>query len=156
ARPQCNTEQPGREKESLQTKRVQASDMGQMTAFAANAYTVGGHIVFGAGQFNPGIGAGGRLLAHELIHVIQQNGAGRLSLQRDERKGEAKDKDVSQQPAPADPEPGTAYFHVVVRDRGLDLGGGVLVSDLADAKTKLMKRKVDKPWTLVLAIHASE
>jgi hypothetical protein len=123
---------------------------------AANAYTVGGHIVFGAGQFDPGSGAGGRLLAHELTHVIQQNGAGRLSLQRDERKGEAKDKDASQQPAPAKPEPGTAYFHIVVRDRGLDLGGGVLVSDLADAKTKLMRRKVDKPWTLVLAIHASE
>ena len=30
------------------------------------------------------------------------------------------------------------------------------MSDLADAKTKLMHRKVDKPWTLVLAIHASE
>lgn len=123
---------------------------------AANAYTVGSHIVFGAGQYNPGRAAGGRLLAHELTHVIQQNGAGMLSLQRDERKGESTDKEASQQPAAAKPEPGSAYFHLVVRDPGLDLGGGVRVSDLADAKSRLMRRKVDKPWTLVLSIHASE
>jgi hypothetical protein len=121
---------------------------------SANAYTVGSHIVFGAGRFDPGSGTGRRLLAHELTHVIQQRRAGRLSLQRDKQKGEA--KDAPKQAAPAQPEPGTAYFHVVVRDRQLDLGGGVLVSDLADAKGKLLKRKVDKPWTLVLAIHASE
>ena len=128
----------------------------------ARVYTVGHDIVFGAGQSDPGSRAGDQLLAHELTHVIQQNRAGRLPLQRDE-KGGAKDKAASQQPAPAKqqsapakPEPGTAYFHIVVRDSGLDLGGGVLVSDLAEAKTKLIKLKVDKPWTLVLAIHASQ
>ena len=107
-------------------------------------------MVFGTGQFDPGTRLGRRPLAHALTHVIQHNAANRPSLQRDERKGETKDKEVSQQPAPAKPEPGTAYFHLVVRDRELDLGGGVLVSDLADAKARLMKRKVDKPWTLVL------
>jgi hypothetical protein len=44
----------------------------------------------------------------------------------------------------------------VVRDPAIDLGGGVLVNDLAAAKATLMKRQVDTPWTLVLAIHASE
>jgi hypothetical protein len=135
----------------------------------ANAYTVGNHIVFNVGQFDPSPRAGGRLLAHELTHVVQQNAAGRPELQRDNDKTKDKpaadkpkpataaaDKAASQQAAPAKPEPGTAYFHIVVRDRGLDLGGGVLVSDLEGAKTKLMTRKVDKPWTLVLSIHASE
>lgn len=38
----------------------------------ALAYTVGSHIVFGAGQFAPDTAAGRRLLAHELTHVVQQ------------------------------------------------------------------------------------
>jgi hypothetical protein len=38
----------------------------------ANAYTVGNHIVFGAGQFAPATQEGRRLLAHELTHVVQQ------------------------------------------------------------------------------------
>lgn len=123
---------------------------------SAHAYTVGNHVVFGSNQFAPGTATGRRLMAHELTHVVQQGGAGRLSLQRDEKKGKPKDDAAKQQPAPVTPDPATAYFHIVVRDAGLDLGGGVLVSDLAAAKTRLMQRKIDKPWTLVLAIHASE
>jgi hypothetical protein len=42
----------------------------------ARAYTVGHDIVFGAGEFAPSTYAGQGLLAHELIHVIQQNGSG--------------------------------------------------------------------------------
>ena len=38
----------------------------------AHAYTVGDHIVFGAGQFSPDTQDGRRLIAHELTHVIQQ------------------------------------------------------------------------------------
>jgi hypothetical protein len=41
---------------------------------SARAYTVGSHIVFGSGQFRPGTGEGRRLLAHELVHVMQQSG----------------------------------------------------------------------------------
>lgn len=122
----------------------------------ANAYTVGKHVVFGAGQFDPGSARGARLLAHELTHVVQQGAAGRLSLQRDGKKDKAKDDAARQQPAPVTPDPSTAYFHIVVRDPGLDLGGGVLVPDLAAAKATLMRRTIDKPWTLVLAIHASQ
>jgi hypothetical protein len=40
---------------------------------AANAYTVGSHVVFGDGRYEPGSGAGRRLLAHELVHVMQQS-----------------------------------------------------------------------------------
>jgi hypothetical protein len=40
----------------------------------AQAYTVGPHIVFGAGRFAPGAEEGRRLIAHELAHVVQQRG----------------------------------------------------------------------------------
>jgi hypothetical protein len=42
------------------------------TAVHALAYTVGGHIVFGSGQYLPGSDQGRALLAHELTHVVQQ------------------------------------------------------------------------------------
>src|SRR5690606_8262112 len=38
----------------------------------ALAYTSGNHIVFNAGQYQPGSDSGKRLLAHELTHVVQQ------------------------------------------------------------------------------------
>lgn len=40
----------------------------------AQAFTVGRDVAFAAGQYSPETGAGKRLLAHELTHVIQQNG----------------------------------------------------------------------------------
>jgi hypothetical protein len=45
-------------------------------AVDALAYTVGQHIVFGAGRYRPGEAEGKRLLAHELAHAVQQQGAG--------------------------------------------------------------------------------
>ena len=44
-------------------------------AIDALAYTVGGDIVFRAGQYRPDSGAGMRILAHELTHVVQQGAA---------------------------------------------------------------------------------
>jgi hypothetical protein len=41
-------------------------------ALDANAYTVGGHVVFGPERYDPGSDAGRSLLAHELSHVAQQ------------------------------------------------------------------------------------
>ncbi len=43
---------------------------------AAQAYTVGHHVVFGAGRYQPHADAGKRLIAHELTHVLQQAGLG--------------------------------------------------------------------------------
>jgi hypothetical protein len=40
----------------------------------ALAYTVGEDIVFGSNRYSQDAGAGGRLLAHELVHTIQQQG----------------------------------------------------------------------------------
>jgi hypothetical protein len=42
-------------------------------AVNAHAYTVGGNVVFGPGQFAPATREGARLLAHELAHVVQQS-----------------------------------------------------------------------------------
>src|SRR5262245_56673065 len=39
----------------------------------ARAYTVGDRIVFGAGEFAPGIESGRRLLAHDVTHTLQQS-----------------------------------------------------------------------------------
>lgn len=40
----------------------------------AKAFTTGQDIVFSTDQYNPGTSTGKKLLAHELTHVIQQNG----------------------------------------------------------------------------------
>ncbi|HEX3864895.1 MAG TPA: DUF4157 domain-containing protein [Stellaceae bacterium] len=42
-------------------------------AVAADAFTTGSHIVFGAGQHRPDTMQGRELLAHELAHVVQQS-----------------------------------------------------------------------------------
>jgi hypothetical protein len=44
-------------------------------SIGARAYTVGKHVVFGAGEYQPGSDRTNRLLAHELAHVQQQRGA---------------------------------------------------------------------------------
>jgi hypothetical protein len=41
----------------------------------AKAYTVGNHVAFAGGRFAPSTPEGGKLLAHELAHVVQQDGA---------------------------------------------------------------------------------
>lgn len=48
----------------------------------ARAFTVGRDIVFGAGEYAPGTDAGRRLLSHELVHTVQQQGGGGPALQR--------------------------------------------------------------------------
>lgn len=48
----------------------------------ARAFTVGRHIAFAAGQYQPSTSYGKRLLAHELAHTIQQSGRSRPLIQR--------------------------------------------------------------------------
>ncbi|HST62320.1 MAG TPA: DUF4157 domain-containing protein [Longimicrobium sp.] len=53
-------------------------------AVGARAFTVGHDIVFGAGEYTPGSPEGRRLLAHELVHVVQQSAPGGApAVQRD-------------------------------------------------------------------------
>ena len=57
--------------------RVHTDSHARNTARAINAkaFTTGNDVVFGAGQYSPETSAGKRLLAHELMHVIQQRSA---------------------------------------------------------------------------------
>jgi hypothetical protein len=57
--------------------RVHADSKAAASARAVNAlaYTVGQDLVFGEGKFAPHSEAGQRLLAHELAHTVQQQGA---------------------------------------------------------------------------------
>ena len=63
--------------------RVHDNSRAAESAEAVNAlaYTVGNHIVFGAGRYAPGTSDGNRLLAHELTHTIQQTGGTQLGSQ---------------------------------------------------------------------------
>ncbi|WP_241759016.1 eCIS core domain-containing protein [Pyxidicoccus parkwayensis] len=49
-------------------------------ALGARAFTVGSDIVFGPGNYRPGVPSGERLIAHELAHVVQQRSAGAQGL----------------------------------------------------------------------------
>src|SRR5262249_16769691 len=62
--------------------RVHTDSQAAESARAVNAlaYTVGRDVVFGSGQYAPGMTAGRKLLAHELAHTIQQAGSGSVSL----------------------------------------------------------------------------
>jgi hypothetical protein len=59
--------------------QVRVHTDGQAAAAArsvqARAYTLGQHIAFGAGEYAPSTDSGRRLLAHELVHVMQQESA---------------------------------------------------------------------------------
>jgi outer membrane protein OmpA-like peptidoglycan-associated protein len=52
---------------------ARAADSARMVR--AHAYTVGRHVVFGPGQFAPGSAHGRQVLAHELVHTLQQGSA---------------------------------------------------------------------------------
>jgi hypothetical protein len=77
----------------------------------ARAYTVGHHVVFGAGQYAAHRAAGQALLAHELGHVVQQSTAGVLALQRQDQAKPA----PRPAPAPA-PDPEAVLGQRLVKD----------------------------------------
>lgn len=51
-------------------------------AIGARAYTLGSDIAFAPGEYAPGQSDGERLLAHELVHVVQQEGDASPTLRR--------------------------------------------------------------------------
>lgn len=56
--------------------RIHTDNRAADSARAVNAlaYTVGSDMVFGSGQYQPSSHGGRQLMAHELTHVVQQNG----------------------------------------------------------------------------------
>lgn len=49
---------------------------------AAKAFTIGQHVYFGAGAYQPESASGRELIAHELAHTVQQGAAPRVAVQR--------------------------------------------------------------------------
>ncbi|HEX5800131.1 MAG TPA: DUF4157 domain-containing protein, partial [Gaiellaceae bacterium] len=68
--------------------RVRVHDDARAAATAgelnASAFTVGDDIAFASGRYDPAGPEGGRLLAHELAHVVQQSRSSTEAIQRDE------------------------------------------------------------------------
>ncbi|HTX91837.1 MAG TPA: DUF4157 domain-containing protein [Anaerolineales bacterium] len=64
-------ERLGQDFSSVRVHTDEAADR-SARQLGADAYTVGRDIVFGAGQYAPQTGTGEKLLAHELVHVAQQ------------------------------------------------------------------------------------
>jgi hypothetical protein len=70
--------------------RIHTGEASQQAAalLKAHAFTVGHHVHFGAGEYRPGTPAGDALIAHELVHALQQGpgdagGGGKLAVDGD-------------------------------------------------------------------------
>lgn len=96
----------------------------------ALAYTVGRDVVFGEGHYAPGTSVGRRLLAHELTHVVQQQG----------RLG-AIQRQPAAAPAKASPEPPAGA--AAAEDFLIRLGEGITVTGEEIARS-LDKKRVEK------------
>lgn len=59
---------------NLEAVRVHTDDRAARASrdISAQAFTSGSDIYFGSGRYQPGTASGGRLLAHEIVHSIQQ------------------------------------------------------------------------------------
>jgi hypothetical protein len=64
--------------------RVHADEVGATMARdeGAHAFTLGSHVAFAPGRYQPGTVEGDALLAHELAHVVQQRGATQPAAQK--------------------------------------------------------------------------
>jgi hypothetical protein len=62
--------------------------------FNARAFTVGDHIAFGPGEYQPGTLVGEAIIAHELAHVVQQGSAKVAPLQNVPRESAALESDA--------------------------------------------------------------
>jgi hypothetical protein len=71
----------------------------------AQAYNYGNHIVFNEGKFEPGTDAGKRLLAHELTHVLQQDGEHIQRLGEEEQPAVEAPSAAAEEPSAAVEEP---------------------------------------------------
>ncbi len=107
----------------------------------ANAYTVGNQIIFDHGRYSPGSPEGRRLLAHELTHVLQQQGSD-LRIQREtyygggykQRAYASLDAEIAAgQKKPSEWHPATQDMAATAAGSG----GGEAVSTLDELLTKI-------------------
>ena len=153
--------------------RVHADTKAAQAAQAVNAlaYTVGQNVVFGGGQFAPRSEQGMRLLAHELVHVVQQTTSRPMSphLQRapDEKSKPVEDKPKPRQNKPKlphqdKPKPGQDVIVLGEGWKGAEELGSVLspggkiisVKSVAEAAAELAKIQ-DPIGTLYFITHST-
>jgi hypothetical protein len=72
--PTLRAEMESRFRHDFSGVRIHADSVANESAAAleARAYTLGPHIAFASGAYDPSSDAGRRLVAHELVHVVQQ------------------------------------------------------------------------------------
>ncbi len=123
----------------------------------ALAYTNGNHVVFGAGQYQSGTSTGNHLLAHELTHVVQQNGgSGINTIQRD-----VIESDTSCAKEYPKGEVATLRNEQGVLDEDvIDAGGGeLLIADFGvdwrHVKNSIQKNPVFKQWLSIFESDSS-
>lgn len=68
--------------------RVHSGETAEQSARDVNAkaYTVGSDLVFARDKYAPHTIAGKQLIAHELVHVVQQSGANRIGVGLSDKK----------------------------------------------------------------------
>ena len=101
-------------------------------AVNAQAYTVGSDVVFAPGQYQPTTEAGNAVLAHELSHVVQQDGvsgqaAGTISHPSDssEREADAVAGNVLRSEPVAVTQAPSATLQTLSLEEGLKIGGAI-------------------------------
>jgi hypothetical protein len=115
----------------------------------AEAFTVGQHVVFGEGNWRPGTPSGERLLAHELVHVMQQaastQGTGHLEVSQPdeapEREAAAVTESVTATGDRARPAVGLRCSLSIQRQLGTPFAGHVrspVVEEFLTQETEVM------------------
>ena len=103
-------------------------------AVNAQAYTMGQHVVFGSGQYQPATETGNALLAHELSHVVQQEGvshhahsAKAISHPSDfaEKEADQVAGSVLRNQTVTVNQPPSASMQMLTAEEGLGIAGGV-------------------------------
>lgn len=89
-------------------------------AIGALAYTVGSDVVFRSGQYAPDTSQGRRLLAHELTHVVQQNGGANRLQAKISSEEEADEADIQNDITAIDQDEPEVVSRTVERERLLD------------------------------------
>lgn len=113
------------------TVRIHADARAAESAREVNAlaYTVGRDVVFGGSQYAPHAQAGRKLLAHELTHVLQQQGGGsrvmrqaldgeEMAANEDEGERVAPSESMPQEPGGGDAGEATDEEPVEMQDKG--------------------------------------
>ncbi len=150
----------------LSAVRVHADERAAASARAVDAlaYTVGNSIVFGRGRYAPSQAAGRQLLAHELVHAIQQSAAsessgGRLDIDSPQSAAEIEARTMAGDDAPGGPQPRpgewswrTSAPRSVMRQPAPPAADSAAAPDLEDAAERI-HTAIYGPGTDEEAIH---